>query len=79
MAKFIANDNGSASTKLFPFFATKSFHPHMSLDFEVEGFRYFWKDRNYLEVSMKSPSSNTRKSVKASRQILEEYHIHCWR
>ena len=32
MAKFAANNNQSASTKLSPFFATKSFHPRMSFD-----------------------------------------------
>ena len=32
MAEFAANNNKSASTKLSPFFATKSFYPRMSFD-----------------------------------------------
>ena len=30
MTKFVANNNKSAFTKLFPFFATKSFYPYIS-------------------------------------------------
>ena len=32
MAKFAANNNESISIKLFPFFATKDLHPHISFD-----------------------------------------------
>ena len=32
MAEFAANNNESASTKLFPFFASKGLHPRMSFD-----------------------------------------------
>ena len=32
MAKFAANNNELASTKLSPFYATKGLHPHMSFD-----------------------------------------------
>ena len=32
MAKFVANNNELASTKLFSIFATKDFHPRMSFD-----------------------------------------------
>ncbi len=32
MAEFTANNNKSASTKIFPFFATKSLYSRMSFD-----------------------------------------------
>ena len=32
MMEFVANNNISAFTKLFPFFAIKSLHSHMSFD-----------------------------------------------